>query len=136
MPRETHIRNCEELQASTAAHVAVCRCQQALRAWKRTSNPETKNQLRQDYSLTLEALFQLLRADLGAMVHQWLLRCVPPQISASQERQPVIQEVEYHLALNIFTAVVQALPDLILDAKTDLHGQLLAIAQRSLYNHK
>jgi hypothetical protein len=134
MPRETQIRDCEELQAYSAAHAIVCRCQKALRAWTRASDPDTKSLLRQGHSAALEALFQLLRADLNAMVHEWILRCVPEEISTSQERQLVMQEVEYHVALNIFTAVVQALPDLALDAKTDVRGTLLVLAKRSLYN--
>ncbi len=134
MPRETHIRNCQELQTYTEAHVLVCRCQKALQAWERAGDPAIKSQLRQAHRAALEALYQHLRADLGAMARKWFMGCVTSELPATQEQQQVQQEVEDHLALNIFTAVVQALSWLALDAKTDVRKELLDSAERSLYN--
>jgi hypothetical protein len=133
MPRETHIRDSQELQAYTEAHVLACRCQKALHAWER-ANEATRPQLRQAHRAALEALYQHLRADLGAMARQWIPSCATSELPASQEQQQVRQEVEDHLALNIFTAVVQALSRLAIDAKTDVRKELLDSAERSLYN--
>lgn len=135
MRRETHIRNCEDLQAYSAAHVAVCRCLRSQRSRNRPSDPGAQEHARQQHIVALAALFELLQADLRAVVRQWLLRALSPELIVAEDRRPVLDEVEQSLVLNIFTAVVHGLEPLALDARTNVYDELLALARRSLYTY-
>jgi hypothetical protein len=134
MARQLYLHNCDELWDQSAVHAIICRCQQAFRQWARATDPDQQNQLDQTYHAALEALLDLLKADLDTMVYQWISSRIPEELCADQNKLFVSQEVVDHLVLNIFTAIVRPLPWLALDLETDVRRVLLNLAERSLYN--
>jgi hypothetical protein len=131
MTRLTQAR-CDQLAQVGEAHALVCRCLLISSAWEKAKTPDERQRHAQEYATMLEGLFQLLRKELEGLAGPVIDRVIVKP-SPSLDEDGLRREVLDLVILNLFVAIVDALPRLPLDANTKLPVELLIVAEQCLY---
>jgi hypothetical protein len=131
-----HVRpqGCSGSQPQDKACALLCRCLETYTMWIQSREPHEQNARRAAYRAALEDLYVFLYPDLQNLVIRWLLGRVGSDITDDQSQLLVMHEVVDAYVMNVFAAITPILPNIVVEEHTDVHAELLTLAEQSLYN--
>jgi len=102
--------------------------------WKKARDQQEQIARCATFRSALEELYQYLYPELKHYVMSWLLNRVDKSTIDEPSQQFVMSEVVDAYVMNVFNAITPALSTLEIEEQEDVHAELLALVEQSLYN--